>query len=72
MAEQPRKKAKVSKGKEKAFSAAQKCFEAWFPEAKLRQDYLMFHSTKEVMRPHYISLEWFAKAGFEFASKFTS
>ena len=73
MAEQPSKKAKTSKGKEKASSSmAQKRLETWFPEQRLRQDYLTFHSTKEVMRPHFISLEWFRKAGFKFAADFVT
>ena len=49
---------------------AQKRLETWFPEQRLRQDYLTFYSTKEVMRPHFISLEWFRKAGFKFAADF--
>ena len=44
----------------------------WFPEEKLRQDYLTFHSTKEVIKPQFIKLEWYTKAGFKFASEFTS
>ena len=71
MAERPRKKAKTSKGKGKASTIAQKRLETWFPEQKLRQDYLTFHSTKEVMRPHFINLEWYRKAGFSFSREFS-
>ena len=72
MAEQPRKRAKTSKGKEKATSIAQQRLETWFLKQKLRQDYLTFHTSKEVMRPHFIDLEWYNKAGFTFGREFSN
>ena len=67
MAEPPKKRAKTTKE-----TIADQRLKKWFPEQKLRQEYLTFHSTKEVMRPHFINLEWFEKAGFQFSREFSS
>ena len=72
MVDHPRKQAKISKEKEKAFSSAHRTLEAWFPQQRLRQDYLTFHSTKEVMKPHFVDLEWYSKVGFRFGREFVS